>query len=251
MNTDDDQDPVPHDESDDPEFIKAALLLQKIWDLNPDSRPVPKRDSSEPLPAHEPAEQSTTQKENLAMLPAEERHQRKCVVCHHPDREEIEEEFIHWRDVYYLAKQYDIRDCRSIDRHARALGLVERRRENRRYMLDRILENGPGKVTPHAVIQAIRAYSCLTDDNRWIDPPTRVEYAITTNRPQTPPPNLEPARSELRDANVRRVTRDSESAATDSEPVPTSSGPTHSEPITIVGSATPPPNLPTWNGRFL
>ena len=49
------------------------------------------------------------------------------------------------------------------------------------HMLDRILENGPGKVTPHSVIQAIRAYSCLTDDNRWIDPPTRVEYAITTN----------------------------------------------------------------------
>ncbi len=176
------------------------------------------------------------------MLPVEDRHQRKCVVCHHPDREEIEEEFIHWRDVYYLAKQYDIRDCRSIDRHARALGLVERRRENRRYMLDRILESGPGKVTAQAVINAIRAYSCLTDDNRWVEPPTRVEYAITTNRPPNSPPDR--AQPQQRDPEILDVPNDP-------EPVPTNSGPTHSEPRTIVGSPTPPPNLPTWNGRFL
>src|SRR5208282_4177989 len=239
MNTGDNLDPVPSDEPDDPEFIKAALLLQKIWDLNPDSRPVPKRNSSETLPLQEPAEQRTTQlitrQEDLTMLPAEERHQRKCLVCHHPDREEIEEEFIHWRDVWYLAKQYDIADPRSIDRHARAFGLVEQRRENRRYMLDRILENGPGKVTPDSVIQAIRAYSCLTDDNRWVEPPTRVEYAITTNRPQNPPPDLEPAPSQVRGSELRHASvRD---IATNSEPVPTHSG--------------TPPNLPTWNGRFL
>jgi hypothetical protein len=160
------------------------------------------------------------------MLPAEERHQRKCLVCHHPDREEIEEEFIHWRDVWYLAKQYDIADPRSIDRHARVFGLVERRRENRRYMLDRILENGPGKVTPDSVIQAIRAYSCLTDDNRWVEPPTRVEYVITANRPQNPPP--EPAPSELR-----------------------SSQPKDPGVLDIPTNAAPPSNLPTWNGRFL
>ena len=236
MNTDDHPDPVPSDDPDDPEFIKAALLLQRIWDLNPDSRPVPKRNSPESLPTQEPAKQNTTQKEDLPMLPAEERHQRKCLICHHPDREEIEEEFIHWRDVWYLAKQYDIADPRSIDRHARAFGLVERRRENRRYMLDRILENGPGKVTPDSVIQAIRAYSCLTDDNRWVEPPTRVEYAITTNRPQNPPPDLEPPRSELRNATVRDITPDSDSA--DSAPIP-------------ANNVSPPPNLPTWNGRFL
>jgi hypothetical protein len=148
MNIDGNQDPVPHDEPDDPEFIQAALLLKKMWDLNPDSRPVPKREFPETVAAQGPAQQTTPHQEDLTMLPAEERHERKCLVCHHPDREEIEEEFIHWRDVWYLAKQYNIADPRSIDRHARAFDLVERRRENRRYMLDRILENGPGKVTP-------------------------------------------------------------------------------------------------------
>jgi hypothetical protein len=187
MNKDDNPDPVPHDDPGDPQFIKAALLLQKLWDLDPDSRPVPKRNSPESLPAKELAKQSTTQKEDLTMLPAEERHQRKCLVCHHPDREEIEEEYIHWRDVWYLAKQYDIADPRSIDRHARAFGLVEQRRENRRYMLDRVLESFPSGATAHSVIQAIRAYSCLTDDNRWVEPATRVEYVITANRAPAAP----------------------------------------------------------------
>ncbi len=50
MNIDDNQDPVPHDEPDDPEFIKAALLLKKTWDLNPDSRPIPKREFPETVP---------------------------------------------------------------------------------------------------------------------------------------------------------------------------------------------------------
>ncbi len=268
MNTDDNPDPVPDDEPDDPEFIKAALLLQKIWDLYPDSRPSrdfgicpdsfgTERNSPEPLPAEEPEEQHTTQKENVTMLPVQDRHQRKCAVCRHPNREEIEEEFIHWHDVWYLAKDYNIQDYRSIYRHARAFGLIERRRENRRYMLDRVLESFPSKATAYSVVQALRAYSCLTDDNRWVEPPTRVEYAITTNRAQNPPPEPESISPGGKSPTVLDIPTteaapaDSESVAADSKPVPTTSGPTHSEPTTIVGSATPPPNLPTWNGRFL
>jgi hypothetical protein len=121
------------------------------------------------------------------MLPVQDRHQRKCAVCRHPDRDEIEEEFIHWHDVWHLAKKYNIQDYRSIYRHARVFGLIERRRENRRYMLDRVLESFPSGANAQSVIQAIRAYSCLTDDNRWVEPPTRVEYVITANRaPATP-----------------------------------------------------------------
>jgi hypothetical protein len=186
MNTDDNPDPVP-DDDDSPEFIEAALLLQKIWDLHPDSRPVPKRNSPEPLPAEESEEQANSQQENLTMLPVQDRHQRKCAVCRHPDRDEIEEEFIHWHDVWHLAKKYNIQDYRSIYRHARVFGLIERRRENRRYMLDRVLESFPSSTNANSVIQAIRAYSCLTDDNRWVEPATRVEYTITANRAPVAP----------------------------------------------------------------
>jgi hypothetical protein len=187
MNTDQNPDLVPDDEPDDPEFIKAALLLQKIWDLYPDSRPVPKRNSPEPLPAEESEEQANSQQENLTVLPVKDRHQRKCAVCRHPDRDEIEEEFINWHDVWHLAKEYNIQDYRSLYRHARVFGLIERRRENRRYMLDRVLESFPSGANAHSVIQAIRAYSCLTDDNRWVEPATRVEYVITANRAPAAP----------------------------------------------------------------
>ena len=187
------------------------------------------------------------------MLPAEERHQRKCAVCRHPNREEIEEEFIHWHDVWFLAKDYNIQDYRSIYRHARVFGLIERRRENRRYMLDRVLESFPSKATAYSVIQALRAYSCLTDDNRWVEPPTRVEYAITANRAQNPPLESESISPGGKSPTVLDIPTpaDSEPAAADSEPAPTS-GPTHSEPISeAVPTHSGPPNLPTWNGRFL
>jgi hypothetical protein len=104
-------------------------------------------------------------------------------------------------------------------------------------MLDRILESGPGKVTPQSVIQAIRAYSCLTDDNRWVEPPTRVEYVITANRAQNPPPELE-SDSRRDSPTVLDVTPDAELAAADSRPMP-------------ANNVSPPRNLPTWNGRFL
>ena len=54
MNTDHNPDLVPDGDPEDPELIKAALLLQKTWDLYPDSRPGPKRNSPKALPAEEP-----------------------------------------------------------------------------------------------------------------------------------------------------------------------------------------------------
>jgi len=124
------------------------------------------------------------QKEDFTMLPAEERHRRKCLICRHPDREEIEEEFVNWHDVWYLAKEYKISDYRSIHRHARATGLIVRRRENMRQVLDSIIERRPDRVTADSIIRAIRAYSCLTDDNRWVEPCSRVEFAVTKTAPQ-------------------------------------------------------------------
>lgn len=59
-------------------------------------------------------------------------------------------------------------------------------------MLDSILEKAPGTVTAESVIRAIRAYSCLTDDNRWVEPTSRVEFSVAryapAMRPAPPPP---------------------------------------------------------------
>jgi hypothetical protein len=128
------------------------------------------------------------------------RHRAKCAVCQHPDREEIEEEYLHWHDVWQIAQQYEIDDYRSIHRHARAYGLVQSRRENIFSALDNIVEKSEdAKVTGDMVIRAIRAYSCITASGQWIEPPARVVF--TTERPvfpvSTTPRILEAAESQF------------------------------------------------------
>ncbi|MGH9736465.1 MAG: hypothetical protein ACRD8A_17990 [Candidatus Acidiferrales bacterium] len=107
-----------------------------------------------------------------------ERHRRKCQICDHPLREEIEEEFVNWHPVYRLAKNYDLSDYRSVYRHATATGLIQTRRDNMRWALDSILEQAPGHVNADSVIRAIRAYSCLDENNKWAEPPTQVIFSV-------------------------------------------------------------------------
>jgi hypothetical protein len=108
---------------------------------------------------------------------APERHQRKCLVCEHPCREEIEELFLQWHQPYSLAYQFEI-PSRSLYRHAHAAGLYEARQQNLHFVLDRFLERvQEATVTGDSIIRAIRAYSCLTPNNKWIEHPTRVIYS--------------------------------------------------------------------------
>jgi hypothetical protein len=109
------------------------------------------------------------------------RHARKCVVCHHPDRDAIEEEFIHWRSPYEIARQFRIADYRSIYRHARSTGILDLRRHNFYSALDSLVEAAEeAKVTGDCVIRAIRAYSCLDSRGHWVDPPTQVNFSTNS-----------------------------------------------------------------------
>jgi hypothetical protein len=120
------------------------------------------------------------------------RHRRKCVVCHHPDREAIEEEYVHWYPVSDIARYYDISDYRSIRRHAHAAGLIFIRRRNLASALDHILSQSVhATVSADSVINAIRAYSSLTKNGRWIDRPARVIHSVLRPSP-APRPKLRP-----------------------------------------------------------
>ena len=113
------------------------------------------------------------------------RHRAACSICYHPDREAIEEEYLHWHDVWKISRQYQIEDYRSIHRHARAYGLVAARRENMLAALDNLVERSAGaSVRGDTVIRAIRAYSCISDSGEWAEPPTRVIFS--TDRPALP-----------------------------------------------------------------
>ena len=67
------------------------------------------------------------------------RHEAGCKACGHPQREEIEAQWCAWASTSRLAKEYGLsRD--SLYRHARAVGLAERRARNLRGALERIIE---------------------------------------------------------------------------------------------------------------
>lgn len=125
--------------------------------------------------------------------PALARHSRKCQICRHPDRELIEDLYIHWHsansilDFINSASDGDADPDQNennitwpaIYRHAYALGLEEIRRRNLRFAFELLIEQA-GDIAPTSasIISAARIYSSISDDGRWSDPP---KHVIVTN----------------------------------------------------------------------
>jgi len=124
------------------------------------------------------------------------RHARKCSVCHRPDREEIDQAFLHWVRPDAIAREFQFEDPRPIYRHAHATGLYLRRRANVRSALEHIIEKAQSaKVTGDTVIRAIRALSCLSDDGRWSEPPKRT--IVTRQTISSAQPDPEPGQTSV------------------------------------------------------
>jgi hypothetical protein len=125
-----------------------------------------------------------------------ERHSRRCIICHHPEREAIEEEFVHWRSPSRLAHDYKLSDYRTIYRHARAAGLLLQRRERLHSALDAFVESVDDVTfTGDTILRAMRAYSCIDSHGRWTEIPTRsrppalrMSIAMSSTSPPTPIP---------------------------------------------------------------
>src|ERR1700751_4378406 len=126
-----------------------------------------------------------SRRKQLEMKAALERHSRKCIICHHPEREAIEEKFLHWGAPWTLAEDYNSADYRTPYRHARAAGLLLQRRQNLHSGLDAFVEAVDDvKFTGDTILRAMRAYSCLDHHGRWTEIPTRV--SISTFRDGRP-----------------------------------------------------------------
>jgi hypothetical protein len=102
-------------------------------------------------------------------------HKVRCSICNRPDREAIDEAFLHWRRSWDLVREFKIASRTSLYRQAHALGLFERRARNMRFALSVIIEEVE-TVSPSAdaIIHAIRAYSCLDDSGHWTEPAKRL-----------------------------------------------------------------------------
>jgi hypothetical protein len=98
------------------------------------------------------------------------RHEKSCTICKHPQREEIERDFVGWRSPSEIAKTYRLSDRSTVYRHAHAFGLFAKRRRNVRAALERIIEKaGEVEVTASAVVAAVQAYSKINAEGQWID----------------------------------------------------------------------------------
>ena len=119
-----------------------------------------------------------------------ERHSRRCIICHHPEREAIEEEFVHWRAPWKLSQDYKLADYRTVYRHARAAGLLLQRRERLHSALDAFVESVDDVTfTGDTILRAMRAYSCIDSHGRWTEIPTQVQFSTSTDgHPSQPNP---------------------------------------------------------------
>src|ERR1700722_4612073 len=124
----------------------------------------------------------------LQVLPLE-RHSRRCIISHHPEREAIEEEFVHWRSPSRLAHDYKLSDYRTVYRPPRAAGLPLQRRERLPSALDAFVESVDDVTfTGDTILRAMRAYSCIDSHGRWTEIPTQVQFSTSHDGPPPQPP---------------------------------------------------------------
>jgi len=102
------------------------------------------------------------------------RHERRCSICHHPDREAIEEAFLQWRSVKSIDVDFEPEGGpTAIYRHARALKLFKQRNLALRSSLEFVIEQAEHVMpTAEGLVKAIRAYTRINDVGEWIDTPT-------------------------------------------------------------------------------
>jgi hypothetical protein len=101
--------------------------------------------------------------------PSPNRHSRKCSVCRHPNRADIDQDFLSWQSPDRIAQQYGIPDHSSIYRHAHATGLYEKRAGMIRLALSPLIEQAQTiEATASAVVRAIWVFAHLDDKGKWI-----------------------------------------------------------------------------------
>jgi hypothetical protein len=99
-----------------------------------------------------------------------QKHRQACSICAHPDREDIERDFVDWKSVSTIVRQYGIKDPRKVYRHAHAFALYAKRQRNVRSALEKIIEKaGDVDVNAAAVVAAIQAYSKINAQGHWVE----------------------------------------------------------------------------------
>ncbi len=98
-------------------------------------------------------------------------HARRCVICNHPQLDEIEEDFVYWGHPGTIVKRFKLRHRSLLYRHARAARLYEVRARNLRAALDHIVERASiTETNSEAIVHAIKAYAHVNAKGQWEEP---------------------------------------------------------------------------------
>lgn len=104
-----------------------------------------------------------------------ERHERKCIICKHPERESIEEDFLQWAHPDYITDSYQLNDYHTIYRHAKATGLMQQRTMNLRFACESVVEHSANVIpSADALLRAIRMCTRINNRGEWHEPPSHV-----------------------------------------------------------------------------
>jgi hypothetical protein len=137
--------------------------------------------------------------EKRAQRASAARHARKCTVCHHKDREFIDQDYLRWLSPKKIAREYKISHHSAVYRHADATGLRAQRRASLRATLENFIEQAEDvRATAGSVVAAVRLYAQINDQGQWVPPVRRhiVEHryvdlrtppSVQTEAPQTAP----------------------------------------------------------------
>jgi hypothetical protein len=102
------------------------------------------------------------------------RHARKCTVCHHKDREFIDQDYLRWLSPKKIAREYAISHQSVVYRHADATGLRAQRRASLRATLENFIEQAESvRATAGSVVAAVRLYAQINDQGQWTPPVRR------------------------------------------------------------------------------
>lgn len=121
--------------------------------------------------------------------PGTSHHERHCKICSHPDRADIEADFVEWAQPDEIAREYNVSRA-SIYRHARAIDLYARRNRNLRFALGRLIEWVDSvQPTADSIVRAIHAFARINDQGEWVEPPAHVIVSSGGVRREAPAPS--------------------------------------------------------------
>lgn len=148
--------------------LAASEAAEPVATLRP-APPIRAPRSPQQNPNHPPAKAEDI---NLS------RHAARCTICRHPQRDAIEQAFLHWWRPTDLAAHFKLGHRLAVYRHAHAFGLFERRKARTQHALGYIIEQAESvAATAESVIRAVKILGCLDENGRWIEP--RKEVIIT------------------------------------------------------------------------